>query len=112
MGHICKSGTLFHTAETFKASAIRPNVVSGRLGVGLLPGSNQVWDRATQQWLNCTPSLCLGSDTLQRRTGAGTSLTLHVNRMLYGGSRGYGIAVTSFATPSNQDVSGTCCGLA
>jgi hypothetical protein len=30
---------------------------------------------------------------------------MHVNRMLYGGSRGYGIAVTSFATAVNQDVS-------
>jgi hypothetical protein len=81
-----------HTAEVFKTSSLPGNKMAGRMGVGLLPGSEWVWDRAAQQLVKCNPERCPNAHTMQRASG-----TTYVNRMLYSGGRGHSITLNAYS---------------
>ncbi len=58
----------------------------------MLPGSTRVWDRSTQQWLDCDTSICPKADIVARANISNTLgpyTSVVVNRCLYagGGSR-------------------------
>jgi hypothetical protein len=84
-------------AEVFKQTTAAANKMAGRMGVGLLPGSTQVWDRAAQQLVTCTAQLCPAASNMSDGS--------YINRVLYTGGGGATTAGNSNATLQVREVS-------
>lgn len=97
-------------AEVFKSSPGQPNLM-GKLGIAPLPGSTYVWDRSKRQLETCNADLCRNADmvTRQNLSDPSQNVTLHVNRMMYGGGGGFGYAMTTVGSPSVREVRAWAC---